>query len=71
MSLFRSKYQTRRLMIMRSMTLQMQLVRAIGRQLEGSDVSLPGLGTGITVEVHELVGNLAETQMLLRMLSRV
>jgi len=70
-SLFHSKYQTRRLLIMRSMTLQMQLVRAIGRYLEGPDVSLPRLGTGITVEVHRLVGNFPEAQMLLRMLSRV
>jgi len=35
-------------------------------QLEGSDVSLPGLGTGITVEVHQLVRNFPEAQMLLR-----
>ena len=28
--------------------------------MEGSDVSLPGLGTGITVEVHQLVGNVVE-----------
>jgi len=57
---------------MHSITLQMQLVRAIGRQLEGSDVSLPGLGTFITVEVHQLLGNFPEVQMLLlRMLSRV
>jgi len=37
--------------------------------LDGSDVSLPGLGTGITVEVHQLVGNFPEAQILLRMLS--
>jgi len=36
-----------------------------------SDVSLPGLGTGITVEVCQLVGNFPEAQMLLRMFSRV
>ena len=54
-----------------SITLQMQLVRAIGPYLEGSDIYLPGLGTGITVEVHQLVVNFPEAEMLLRMLSKV
>jgi len=34
-------------------------------------VSLPGLGTGITVDVHQAAGKLAEDQILFSILSRV
>jgi len=53
MSLCLSKYHTNRLLIMRAITLQIQLVRAMGRWPEGSDLSLSGFGTGITVEVRQ------------------
>jgi len=41
----------------------MQLVKAIGRQLDESDLSLPGFGTGMTVDVCQLLGKLPEYQM--------
>ena len=34
-------------------------------------MSLPGLGTGITVDVHQAAGKLAEDQILFSVLSRV
>ena len=58
--------QTSLSLIMRSNVLQMQLVKAVGRYLFGSVLSLPGLGIGIIVASFQDFGTLPVSQMSLR-----
>ena len=66
-----SRTQTNRSLTIRSMVLQRQLVRAIGRWLVGSERSLFGLGIGTTMDSFHDEGIPPESHMVLNNLSRI
>ena len=66
-----SRYQMKRVLIMRSRTLHKQLVSAIGLELRGSVWSLFGLGIGITVAALHWWGKSVEVHILFRISFRI